>query len=291
MATKIEWVQNPDGTRGETLNPWVGCTPVSPGCANCYARRLVEGRLRHLYPGGFGTIHYHMERLKQLSKWQKGRMVFMWSMGDPFDDRVPPRHLFDSFRAMALASQHTCQVLTKRPERMNWIVSDFGDWWPSNVWAGVSVENQEWADKRLPLLAAVPAKVRFVSLEPLLGPVDLSRWLRMGSAPMIDRVIDWVIVGGESGPNARPMHPQWPRHVRDQCAEAGVPFFFKQWGEYLDDSQMSHRQRDYYSLHTRKPPYRWPDGTWSEPVGKKAAGHLLDGKEHREWPERSDNAH
>lgn len=270
MPTGIEWTE-------ETLNPWVGCTPVSPGCANCYARRLVEGRLKCRYLGGFGKLHFHMERLEQLRHWTKPRMVFMWSMSDPFDDRVAPRYLFNTFREMAMAGQHTFQTLTKRPERMNWIVTHFGNWWPSNVWAGVSVENQEWADKRLPLLAQVPAKVRFVSLEPLLGPVDLSPWLQrhhtMPGGELLP-VLSWVIVGGESGPNARPMHPDWVRSIRDQCQEGGgVPFFFKQWGEWapcgfipgLEYGQMV------------------PD---MQRIGKKAAGALLDGKEHREWPRR-----
>jgi len=199
---------------------------------------------------------------------------------------------------MALNEEHVFQLLTKRPERMVELANDHDvGWWPPNVWAGVSVENQEWADKRLPLLAQVPAKVRFVSLEPLLSAVDLRLWLgcrNCDGSPWIDRFgttcigehepnLSWVIVGAESGTHARPMHPDWARAIRDQCQEAGTPFWFKQNGEWLHESQVD-RLGFLPPVGAGLSEYQWPDGTKSYRVGKKAAGALLDGKEYRARP-------
>jgi len=221
-----------------------------------------------------------MERLEQLKKWNRPRMVFMWSMSDPFHPDVPRARLKDSFTAMGLNEEHVFQLLTKRPERMVEFAKEHeAGWWPPNVWAGVSVENQEWADKRLPLLAQVPAKVRFVSLEPLLGPVDLSWWLmphdehkRPGLKPAIEtvtggsyRMLDWVIFGFESGPNARAGDLQWIRDGLAQCREAGVPAFVKQlgtrWAKEQEEADYKGAVMDYwpYEFWVREWPLRRPE--------------------------------
>ena len=212
----IEWTD-------ATWNPVTGCTKVSPGCAYCYAEGIT---LRFKRGGPFlpgkATIQLHPDRLDAPGKWRSSRRVFVNSMSDLFHEEVPFDFVREVFDRMAEYDQHIYQVLTKRPERM----VEYVDWengadWPDHVWAGVSVENQYWADRRIPLLATVPAKVRFLSVEPLLKAVDLSAHLED---------IQWVIVGGESGHRSRPMAAEWAIRVRDDCRDAGVPFFFKQWG-------------------------------------------------------------
>ena len=214
--TGIEWTD-------ATWNPVTGCTKVSPGCAHCYAEAIT---LRFKRGGPFlpckATIRQHPERLDDPGKWRTPRMVFVNSMSDLFHEEVPFEFVKQVFEVMATYTRHTYQVLTKRPERM----LDYVRWngnkrWPNHIWAGVSVENQYWADHRIPLLRQVPAKVRFLSVEPLLKPVDLR--------PFLDD-IQWVIVGGESGPKARQMSIEWVRQIREDCLEARVSFFFKQWG-------------------------------------------------------------
>ena len=210
----IEWTD-------ATWNPVTGCTKVSPGCAHCYAETMT---LRFKRGGPFlpgkTTIRLHPERLDQPAKWRSPRRVFVNSMSDLFHEEVPFGFVEQVFSKMEAYSQHTYQILTKRPERMREYVQWTGDpRWPENVWAGVSVENQYWADRRVPLLREVPSFVRFLSCEPLLKPLELDL-----------RDIDWVIVGGESGPKARKMELAWAIDIRDQCAKAGVAFFFKQWG-------------------------------------------------------------
>jgi protein gp37 len=247
--TKIEWTD-------KTWNPLTGCTKVSPGCDNCYAHTMHE---RFNGPGSFDTITLHPERLTQPLKWRKPAKVFVNSMSDLFHKDVPDQYIADVFTVMAVADRHTFQVLTKRPSRMRSLLSS-PRWselltrdpnvWPSdidpelplpNVWLGVSVEDQHWADIRIPALLDTPAAVRFLSCEPLIGPVDLDlKWL---NGPDDDEhcdcangggcsVIDWVIVGGESGPGARPMHPDWARTIRDDCETNDVAFLFKQWGAH-----------------------------------------------------------
>ena len=212
----IEWTD-------ATWNPVTGCTKISPGCAHCYAESIT---LRFKRGGPFlpgkTTINLHHDRLDAPGKWKSRRRVFVNSMSDLFHEEVPFDFVREVFLRMSEYDQHIYQVLTKRPERM----LEYVDWdtrpdWPDHVWAGVSVENQYWADRRIPLLADIPARVRFLSVEPLLKAVDLRSHLAD---------IQWVIVGGESGSKARPMDPEWARQVRDDCIEAGVPFFFKQWG-------------------------------------------------------------
>jgi len=196
-----------------------GCTKVSPGCAHCYAERMAL-RLQAMgqpnYARGFQlTLHEHMLELPL--GWKKPQMIFVNSMSDLFHPDVPEAFIQEVFDTMRRASWHMFQVLTKRSQRLLGLNSEID--WPANVWMGVSVENQDYAF-RIEHLRQTNAHLKFLSLEPLLGPL-----------PKLNlRAIDWVIVGGESGPGARPMHVQWVIDVRDQCLVADVPFFFKQWG-------------------------------------------------------------
>ena len=213
----IEWTD-------ATWNPVTGCTKVSPGCAHCYAETIT---LRFKWGGPFlpgkSTIRLHPERLDAPGKWRTPRRVFVNSMSDLFHEEIPFEYVRKVFHKMETYDAHIYQVLTKRPERM----LEFVEWdkqterWPDHVWAGTSVENQYWADRRIPILQQIPANVRFLSVEPLLKSVDLSPYLSS---------LQWVIVGGESGYRARPMNEQWAQRIRDDCVDVGVPFFFNQWG-------------------------------------------------------------
>lgn len=278
----IEWTD-------DTWNPVSGCTRVSAGCDNCYAVKMTKrldamgqekySGLVNLGKGHFnGIVKCHEDTLTIPLKAKKPRRYFVNSMSDLFHKEVPFEFIDTVFAVMALCPQHTFQILTKRPERMAEYLSfvDPGGFrevvwanalrhlrdpepfrsttsavpWPlPNVWLGTSVEDQQTADERIPHLLKCPAAVRFLSCEPLLGPVDLTRLpvgrnfidcLRcdfhggqgsvIAGPPSGTGPVDWVIVGGESGPGARPMHPDWARSLRDQCVAAGVPYFFKQWG-------------------------------------------------------------
>lgn len=214
MSTRssIEWTE-------ATWNPVTGCTKVSPGCKHCYAERMSK-RLKAMgqpkYANGF-ELTVHPECLDQPLDWKKPRMIFVNSMSDLFHGDVPLSFIQDVFRVMRRASQHTFQVLTKRSQRLLELNPRLG--WPDNVWMGVSVENQDYRF-RINHLKKTSAHMKFLSLEPLLGPL-----------PDLDlHNIDWVIVGGESGPGARPMNEAWVIDIRDQCQANDVPFFFKQWG-------------------------------------------------------------
>lgn len=228
LGSAIEWTD-------ATWNPTTGCDRVSPGCDHCYAQTLAKrlqamGNPRYQRDGnprtsgpGFG-LTIHRDKVEEPYRWKKPRRVFVNSMSDLFHASVPTGFIHDVFDVMADLPQHQFQVLTKRPRRMvtvtrDWYMNNGSDLIP-NVWLGTSVEDQNWADRRIPLLCEVPSKVRFLSCEPLLGPIRLSQ---------IDS-IDWVIVGGESGWQARSMEVEWVRVLRDQCRSAGVSFFFKQWG-------------------------------------------------------------
>ncbi len=202
-----------------TWNPVTGCTKISLGCQNCYAERMAH-RLQAMgqsnYTAGF-KVRTHENALSLPLTWKKSRTIFVNSMSDLFHEKVPAAFISKVFRVMSEAQQHTFQVLTKRSENMRRLSRSLP--WPENVWMGVTVENGDYL-KRMDDLRDTPARIKFVSFEPLLGPIldiDLTG-------------IDWVIVGGESGPKARPMSPSWVKGVRDQCLAAGVPFFFKQWG-------------------------------------------------------------
>ena len=371
--TGIEWTD-------ATWNPVTGCTKVSPGCDNCYAETLAErfrGVPGHHYQNGF-DLQLRPELLDRPLRWRRSRRIFVNSMSDLFHADVPDEYIAKVFAVMALAHQHTFQLLTKRHGRMRSLLNgDFRSqvaeemteliaagkkidgppivldrtdphsdavrapgnvWGPAvwplpNVWLGVSVEDQQWADIRIPALLGTPAAVRFLSMEPLLGPVDLSRLLdperdcacsvpamegagqHAAKCPCVTQPeIDWVIVGGESGHGARPMHPNWVRDLRNQCTRASVPFLFKQWGEWQDGSAEHYGQKgedhiivfdgrhepakDHWAID---PKTGWhtselirararnergtQESTFISRVGKKAAGRELDGRTWDEFPE------
>lgn len=263
--TEIEWAT-------DVWNPTTGCDRVSPGCDHCYALTLAKrlkgmGSAKYQRDGdprtsgpGFG-LTVHDDALDLPLRWRKPRRVFVNSMSDLFHDEVPDQFIVEVFARMWWAREHTFQILTKRHGRMRSLVPRIEArlrererdlalvdcptplTWPlPNVWLGVSVEDQPRADLRIPALLDTPAAVRWLSCEPLLGPVDLGwcdgvdalqqDWIGgpSGGSGAPHPFLDWVVAGGESGPDARPMHPEWARSLRDQCTTAGVPFFFKQWG-------------------------------------------------------------
>ncbi len=212
QGSAIEWTES-------TWNPITGCTKISPGCKNCYAERMAR-RLQLMgqpnYRNGF-EVTLHPAMLELPLRWRKPQTIFVNSMSDLFHEEIPAEYIQRVFDVMRRAHWNRFQVLTKRAERLA-ILSPTIDW-PENVWMGVSVETAAYVD-RIDLLRSTSASVRFLSIEPLLGPL-----------PKLNlRGIDWVIAGGESGPRARPIREKWVIEIRDQCAAANVPFFFKQWG-------------------------------------------------------------
>lgn len=234
MPTKIEWTN-------ETWNPVVGCSKVSPGCKNCYAERMAYrlGCMGKPYydmvqeGGGWnGKVELVKGVLDKPLHWRKPRKVFVCSMSDLFHEAVPDEFIWRVFRKMETASWHTFQVLTKRPERMAALLDDYllnvGERQPGgHIWLGTSVENQKWAAKRIPLLLQVSAAVRFVSCEPLLGPVeDLCRGFRGAYYCLL--LCHWLIIGCESGPKRRPCKLEWVKRLIDQAHAANVPVFVKQ---------------------------------------------------------------
>ena len=313
--TGIEWTD-------ATWNPIRGCTRVSEGCRNCYAEVMAS---RFCGPGQpyegvakdgrwTGEIRVVEKALEQPMRWKRPRRIFVNSMSDLFHEGVSDEVIIKVLNVAIQCPQHVFQVLTKRPERMAGVLQScsnevFGkclsgeptvsDWPIPNLWLGVSVENQATADERIPLLMQTPAAVRWLSMEPLLGGVDIARWLRCGLCGSNEqhgnekasgcwhdsrywarhRLIDWVVLGGESGPGSRPMHPDWARSIRDQCAEAGVAFLFKQWGDWTPAG------------HPMQPEHLDESRIWSaDPdctmvrLGKKATGRILDGWTHDEYP-------
>lgn len=332
-VTEIEWADR-------VWNPVLGCAKVSEGCRRCYAipqawmkQSNPSAKVREAYSGlvekrtdgslnWTGRVNLVPERLELPLTWKKPKRIFVNSLSDLFHESVPDEFIDRVFATMAI-TDHTYLVLTKRPHRMSRYLTDSlresavieamdddydavpaGQWtWPlPNVWVGTSTEDQRTADERIPHLLAVPAAVRFLSAEPLLGPVDLtnvsySAYLRefmrqaagdkeaasVGNEAVLDvlhgtwddgwdtgddgKRIHWVIAGGESGPKARPMHPDWVRSLRDQCVSAGVPFHFKQWGEWLPTG---HVNASGEAEFTR--------------VGKQLAGRELDGRTWDEFP-------
>lgn len=348
--SKIEWTD-------ATWNPITGCSIKSPGCARCYAMKLAGTRLRNhpsrkgltkdsnAGPVWTGEVRLNEQWLTQPLQWKRPRNIFVCAHGDLFHESVPDAWIDQVFAVMASAPRHTFQVLTKRADRMRRYVDDalgrvittqhqhptltVRDWpgWPlPNVWLGVSAERQLEADERIPDLLATPAAVRFVSLEPLLGPIDLTNhqphgdahgWSSIWKDNAIGRAwLDLVIVGGESGDGARPMHPSWPRAIKQQCAAAGVAFHFKQWGAWVpicatydaftdtlyhpaprrDPDAVRRCKVDTMTLHADGTQYRNPaapgayaagsDAMLMFEVGKKRAGRLLDGVEHNGMPAR-----
>lgn len=361
--TGIEWTD-------ATWNPVTGCAKVSQGCKHCYAEREWP-RMTKLVPAyagrDFTDVRTHGDRLDQPIRWAKRRMIFVNSMSDLFHPEVPDDFIDSVFGVMWAClygrneqDGHIFQVLTKRAERMlDYFKTDRREEWARaavnhgggidpdglwdqtmnyegphpRIWLGVSVEDQAAADERIPLLLETPAAVRWISAEPLLGPVDLSRWIeptlecaacsaqygldekvldgdgyhwgadkcaRCGNENIMGTVwghkaaeegcpdgqeldqwdhgykLHWVVAGGESGPKARPMHPDWARSLRDQCQAAGVPFIFKQWGEWAP--------QEVPCVGARKVPSEIMGGELICRVGKKAAGRLLDGVQHDGYP-------
>jgi len=381
--TKIEWAD-------ATLNYINGCSVLSPGCTNCYAMKLAGTRLKHTAsrkgltrpskagPVWTGEVRPHEHALRQALAWKRGRRIFWNAHGDAFHENVPDAWIDRLFAVCALTPQHTHMILTKRSARMReyfsraGVVGNVGSYpghailaamdglsrtkWPDlcwplpNVWLGVSVEDQQRAEERIPDLLATPAAVRFISAEPLLGPVDIRAYtsecyecgascgLRLPGPPEVERccecgeecgpdtepvisegcpkcggelefvcpdcahymvyqhpdtpIIDWVIAGGESGPDARPMHPDWARSLRDQCAEAGVAFHFKQWGEWFPFGHLDADGDQNSRTRGERPGvwHVWPDrhenqaDHFSVRIGKKRAGRLLDGVTHDGMP-------
>lgn len=221
-TSKIEWTDR-------VWNPITGCTPVSPGCEHCYARRMatrLAGRCGYDAQEPFKPT-FRPERLSEPDKWRKPCRIFVGSMGDVWHEAIEQIQIAGIFDAPRDNPEHTFIFLTKRPERMAHMARS-GSWlepWPSNAWAGVSVENQAAADERIPALLRVPARVRFLSCEPLLGPVTLRpEWLAG---------LHWIIIGGETGPGARQMAGKWAHALKDQAKAAGIPVFFKGWGTFL----------------------------------------------------------
>lgn len=208
----IEWTE-------ATWNPVTGCSPVSPGCAHCYAKTFAErwrGIPGHPYEHGF-DLRFWPQRLDQPLRWSRPRMIFVNSMSDLFHEDIPVSYIEQVFDVMGQAQQHTFQILTKRHRRLAELAPRLT--WHPNIWMGVSIENRRFVN-RADYLREVDAAVRFISAEPLLGPLD---GLDLAG-------IDWLIAGGESGPKHRPVNADWLRSLRDQCVDEGVAFFFKQWG-------------------------------------------------------------
>lgn len=296
--SNIEWTDH-------TFNPWTGCLKVSPGCHHCYAETLSNRWGRDVWGPGPKRQRTSAANWKKPLQWNKqasseGKRfkVFCASMADVFEDnpQLEPWRV-DLLNLIQETPRLDWLLLTKRPENVNRMIeqatgfSDSGMWFHSapNVWIGTSVENQEYADKRIPELLRIPAKIRFLSMEPLLGPVDLEDLAYEAAGPKwagFNALVDWVIVGGESGHYARPMHPAWVRSLKDQCQAAGVAFFFKQWGEYTP----------YFGAG----PFGVIDknGEWATPApenipayqpmhraGKAKAGRLLDGVEYSQLPQ------
>jgi len=269
-TSKIEWTD-------VTWNPVTGCTPVSPGCFNCYAKRMAN-RLR----GRFGypidhpfKVTLHPDKLDKFSlkNWrrEKPKRIFVCSMGDLFHEDVPDDFILNVFdRAVVSHPLNRFILLTKRPKRMGDVIFKFLDIagvpvLSKKFWVGTSIEDKITADDRIQHILDIPAQVRILSVEPMLGPINLELDLFTTGRDQVDKKLDthmkhfvnWIICGGESGPGARPMKAEWARSIRDQCRDVNIPFFFKQWGEHNSQGVR---------------------------VGKKAAGRELDGKIYDEYP-------
>ncbi|MGC4059388.1 MAG: phage Gp37/Gp68 family protein [Aquabacterium sp.] len=337
--TKIEWADH-------TFNPWVGCTKVGPGCDHCYAEGWAKrsgsvawgGERRRTAPANWRKpLKWQANAAEFIAQHGRRQRVFCASLADVFDNQVDPAWRLDLFKLIAATPDLDWLLVTKRignarpmmdaiaraqpiPGRL---ADEPVEWQPmDNVWLGITVVNQGEADRDIPKLLAAPARVRFLSMEPLLGPVDIMRadylTAKLGRYPFrgmpeehrtkLLHMLDWVIVGGESGPGARPMHPDWARDLRDQCAAAGVPFLFKQWGEWIEPDidglpmRLVAREGDpeFFDAAAQMDGFLCVDGRFKasvqllednvpylgmKRVGKKAAGRLLDGVEHNGFPE------
>lgn len=304
MATKIEWTM-------ETWNPFIGCDKVSPGCENCYAIRMAY-RLAHMphtkpfyeqvvhkTKGGklnwTGKIVQNIPAGDKPLRIKKPTTFFVNSMSDLFHKDVTFEMIDSVYDIMDACPQHTFQILTKRHRELAqyyiWKSQGFGlrfqEWPLKNVWVGISAENQKEFQQRIDSLVLIPAAIKFLSCEPLLGPINLSPYLLE---------LQWVIVGGESGPGSRPMHPDWVRSLQEQCEKAKVPFFFKQWGEFTEGSSMEGKDiimlnngdyADYSSSDlTKKYGSAWQNmsATVMSKMGKSKAGNDLNERTYLEMP-------
>ena len=289
--TNIEWTSTlmSDGTSipGYSFNPWWGCVRVSPACEHCYAETWAKrfgvewGVKAERRPASEKVWASPLRWNKAAQKAGVRARVFCASMADVFEDRRDlDVHRLRLFDIIAITPWLDWQLLTKRPEAVMRLVPEAWNFygWPKNVWIGTTVEDQRRADERIPHLLAIPAVVRFLSCEPLLGPVDFRK------VPGFNRVgLDlsrwWIIAGGESGSGARAMHPAWARTLRDLCVNAGVPFFFKQWGEWAPATMLNGAMRDSVSIT-----HVGSDMVEMWRIGKKTSGALLDGVEHKAFP-------
>jgi len=290
------------GYRPETWNPIVGCSKVSPGCDNCYAEKMAM-RIPYMLEKSKSETYYaysnvvnkqgwnghtclNTDHIDNPLQWKSPRMIFVCSMSDLFHKNVPCNWINQVMQVIRQCPQHLFIILTKRPENIkDKMTGDF----PENVWLGVTAENQEMANKRIPILLQIKAAKRFVSIEPMLGPIDFDEFNMIvdvnGKKSFIawyNEGINWIICGGESGSKARPLHPDWVRSIRNQCKKAGTAFFFKQWGEWLP---MDHTNEDQYfkSKRSIEVGYSYSTNTMFR-VGRKTAGDILDGEEFKEWP-------
>lgn len=338
---KISWLNMP-GFIPETWNPIIGCSKVSPGCDNCYAEKMAI-RLAHM-PGNIEYSHVIRSNpskwngktamvenaLFKPQLWKKPRMIFVCSMGDLFHESVPFEWIERVYDMMYSNKQHIFIVLTKRPERAyqfwQWLlnkvagvsIQDVCSTSKDNIWMGVTAENQEQANKRISILLQIPASKRYVSIEPMLGPIDFYDININGEfyhalkgfgdisggdfGKFNGPKLDWVICGGESGPHARPMHPEWVKSVRDQCKDAGTPFFFKQWGEWSPRTwglvQEDHKCEKWPCLKVALNGKtgrsgnaddltldEYSNGNFMQKVGRNKAGNILDFKQYHQWPD------
>lgn len=285
--TKIEWAD-------AVWNPVTGCTKVSEGCRNCYAERMAKrlaGRYGYPVKEPFKAT-MHENRLDEPLKWRKPKRIFLCSMGDLFHSEITDAFIYQTLAIMTLARQHTFMILTKRPNRMfnifNNLLADkeiklwqeqiyyqYGycpqdfEWPLKNLWLGISIENQKAADERLPLFLQTPAKLHFISCEPLLASIDLyfeNSIFINNQQNYIGDLINWVIAGGENRPGKRVLYPANIRWLRDQCLDMGIPFFFKGWGA------------SYWEFDQSGRPYM----NWK--FNKNQSNRILDGKEWQEYP-------
>lgn len=316
--TKIEWAHH-------TFNPWIGCTKVGPGCDHCYAEALATARLGAVWGNEGERRRTAPSTWKQPRRWNNRaaargvrERVFCASLADVFDNRADPAVRAELFQLIRETPQLDWLLVTKRVGNAAEMAEATGGM-PENVWLGATIVNQAEADRDIPKLLATPASVRFLSMEPLLGPVDLTAikappeppecdlgidwrfdalsdggyyWFQSsdgykdgGDGPYREHRIDWVIVGGESGPGARPMHPDWARQLRDQCHAADVPFLFKQWGEWFPFGEID--ADGHHNTVTKGERlghwHEWDEGM-SVKLGKAMAGRHLDGIEHTAFP-------
>ena len=326
---KIQWLNLP-GYKGETWNPIIGCSKVSKGCENCYAEKMAV-RLAHIattsYYGAVTKQHSFAEPYEWNGKthlidpivfkplhWRKPRVVFVCSMGDLFHESTPFTwidHVYKTMEHVEVFEKHIFIILTKRAERMleyyEYRKANSMDYGHSWIWLGVTAENQEQANKRIPHLLQIKAPVRFVSIEPMLEPIDFydvqngSQFhnvltgvldITTSQSGILGDKLDWVITGGESGHSARPMHPDWVRSIRKQCKNAGVPFFFKQWGEWIPAISIP---KEWGHPADIKGKHSWVnksdgkstgegEGCMVIKVGKHRSGNSLDGEKYEAYP-------